>query len=96
MAEFGVGHTAASLGMALYILGYGIGPLLWSPLSEIAVIGRTSVWVGTFIVFTLLLIPTSLVNNFAGLLIMRFLLGFFGSPCVAVAGASFQDVVRLP
>jgi MFS transporter, DHA1 family, multidrug resistance protein len=34
MEEFGVSHAAASLGMAIYILGYGFGPLLWSPLSE--------------------------------------------------------------
>ena len=36
-------HTipvVASLGLALYVLGYGIGPLLFSPLSEIPVIGR--------------------------------------------------------
>jgi DHA1 family multidrug resistance protein-like MFS transporter len=34
MNEFGVGQTAASLGMALYVLGYGVGPMLFSPLSE--------------------------------------------------------------
>lgn len=34
MKEFGVGQTAASLGMALYVLSYGIGPMLFSPLSE--------------------------------------------------------------
>lgn len=35
MRVFGVGPTAASLGLALYVLGYGVGPLLWSPMSEI-------------------------------------------------------------
>ena len=35
MRVFGVGSTAASLGLALYVRGYGIGPLLWSPMSEI-------------------------------------------------------------
>lgn len=34
MKEFGVGQTAGSLGMVLYVLGYGIGPILFSPLSE--------------------------------------------------------------
>lgn len=36
-------HTipvVASLGLALYVLGYGVGPLLFSPLSEIPIIGR--------------------------------------------------------
>ena len=35
MEAFRVGPTAASLGLALYVLGYGVGPLLWSPMSEI-------------------------------------------------------------
>jgi DHA1 family multidrug resistance protein-like MFS transporter len=34
MEEFGVGQTAGSLGMALYVLAYGMGPMLFSPLSE--------------------------------------------------------------
>jgi DHA1 family multidrug resistance protein-like MFS transporter len=34
MEEFGVGQTVGSLGMALYVLGYGMGPMLFSPLSE--------------------------------------------------------------
>ncbi|KAF2112793.1 major facilitator superfamily domain-containing protein [Lophiotrema nucula] len=92
MEEFGASQPVASLGMALYIIGYGLGPMLWSPLSEIPSIGRTTIYVSTFAVFTILIIPTSLVQNLAGFLILRFLLGFFGSPCLAIAGASFQDI----
>jgi DHA1 family multidrug resistance protein-like MFS transporter len=32
--EFGVGQIAGSLGMALYVLGYGMGTMIFSPLSE--------------------------------------------------------------
>ena len=31
------------------------------------------------------------VDNIAGILVLRFLLGFFGSPCLATAGASYGD-----
>jgi DHA1 family multidrug resistance protein-like MFS transporter len=34
MQRFGVGEFKASLGLALYVLGYGVGPLLFAPLSE--------------------------------------------------------------
>ena len=34
MQRFGVGEFKASMGLALYVLGYGIGPLLFAPLSE--------------------------------------------------------------
>lgn len=61
--------------------------------ARVPTFGRTSIYVATFAMFVMLLIPTSLVKTFAGLLALRFLLGFFGSPCLAVAGASFQDIV---
>ena len=93
--KFGVTPTDASLPLALYVLAYGIGPLLFAPLSEIPKIGRNPVYVVTFTIFFILSIPTAVVDNFAGLLVLRFLQGFFGSPCLANAGASFQDMYSL-
>jgi DHA1 family multidrug resistance protein-like MFS transporter len=40
MHRFHVGATPAALGLAIYVVGYGVGPLLWAPLSEIPAIGR--------------------------------------------------------
>ncbi|KAI9818494.1 MAG: hypothetical protein M1827_000553 [Pycnora praestabilis] len=95
MERFGVGSTAASLGLALYVLAYGIGPLLFSPLSEIPVIGRNPPYIATFAIFVILCVPTALVDNFGGLLVLRFLQGFFGSPCLATGGASLQDMYTI-
>ncbi|PVH80451.1 MFS general substrate transporter [Cadophora sp. DSE1049] len=88
---FGVSEVAASLGLSLYVVGYGIGPLLFSPLSEIPAIGRNPPYIITFIIFVILTVPASLVDNFGGLLVLRFLLGFFGSPCLATGAASYGD-----
>ena len=33
--EFGVSQTKATLGLTLFVAGYGLGPLLWAPLQEI-------------------------------------------------------------
>ena len=99
IAKFGVSAPVASLGLALYVLGYGMGPLLFSPLSEIARFGRNPSYVTTYAIFTILCIPTALVNNIGGLLLLRFLQGFFGSPCLATAPATFQDMysfLKLP
>jgi DHA1 family multidrug resistance protein-like MFS transporter len=89
---FNVSVPVASLGLALYVLGYGMGPLLFSPLSEIASFGRNPTYVITYGLFTILCIPTALVNNIGGLLFLRFLQGFFGSPCLATAPATMQDM----
>jgi DHA1 family multidrug resistance protein-like MFS transporter len=45
MRKFHVGATPAATGLAIYVVGYGIGPLLFAPLSEIASIGRNWVYV---------------------------------------------------
>jgi DHA1 family multidrug resistance protein-like MFS transporter len=78
------------------ILRDGIGPMIFSPLSElvhqyhagraiittvifrIPVLGRNSIYITTFTIFTALCIPEALTNSFSGLLVLRFLLGFFG------------------
>jgi DHA1 family multidrug resistance protein-like MFS transporter len=95
MEHFTVNYTEAVLPLSLYVLAYGVGPLALAPLSEIPIIGRNWVYILTFILFFALSFPTALVNNFAGLLVLRFLQGFFGSPALANAGATFQDMYSL-
>ncbi|KAJ4988980.1 major facilitator superfamily transporter [Stagonosporopsis vannaccii] len=88
-------HVEGSLGLALYVLGYGIGCLLFSPLSEIPAVGRNPPYAISGFLFVILCIPTALVNNYPGLMILRFLLGFMASPCLATAGASLADVWKM-
>jgi DHA1 family multidrug resistance protein-like MFS transporter len=99
MERFGVNLQSASMGLSMYVFAYGIGPLLFSPLSEIPVIGRNPPYIISYAIFVVLLVPSSLVDNFAGLIVLRFLQGFFGSPCLATGGASLQDlysIIKLP
>ncbi|KAH7372210.1 major facilitator superfamily domain-containing protein [Cadophora sp. MPI-SDFR-AT-0126] len=95
MDDFKVSAVTGLLGLALYVLAYGIGPMLFAPLSEIPAIGRTPIYVWTFVLFVILQVPTGLVDNFAGLLVLRFLAGFFGSPCLATGAATFQDMYAM-
>jgi DHA1 family multidrug resistance protein-like MFS transporter len=105
---FGVGSVTATLTLSLFVVGYGVGPLFLSPISEIPQIGRSIPYIVTLALFCILQVPTALVNNFAGLVslplppystrkltlqcILRFLAGFIGSPPLATGGASLQDV----
>ncbi|KAH6668067.1 major facilitator superfamily domain-containing protein, partial [Plectosphaerella plurivora] len=90
--SFGVSETVASLGLALYVLGYGLGPLLFSPLSEVPYIGRNPIYITTFLIFILLTVAAALCPDFAGFLVLRFLQGFFGSPCLATGAATLTDM----
>jgi MFS transporter, DHA1 family, multidrug resistance protein len=97
--KFGITPEVASLGLSMYVLGYGTGPMLFSPLSEIPVVGRNPPYIITFSIFVAISIGVSFVNNFPALVVLRFLQGFFGSPCLATGGASIGDIyslLRLP
>ncbi|KAL8840545.1 MAG: hypothetical protein Q9170_001298 [Blastenia crenularia] len=95
MSVFNIGPTAAALPLSLYVLAYGIGPLFFSPLSEIPVVGRNPIYLATFSLFVIISIPTAVVKSFGGLLVLRFLQGFLGSPCLATGGATMQDMYSL-
>lgn len=90
--HFGTTHTVSSLGLALYVLGYGMGPMIWSPMSEIPSIGRNPPYVASITIFLVISVPTALVDNPPGFLVLRFLQGFFGSPGLATGGPSLADV----
>jgi MFS transporter, DHA1 family, multidrug resistance protein len=93
--EFGVSETRAALGLSIFVLGYGTGPLIFSPLSELASIGRNPIYIITTFLFVIVSIPAALPHNYEGLMVLRFLQGFFGSPCLANGGASVGDMYSL-
>ncbi|KAK7900191.1 GTPase-activating protein [Exophiala xenobiotica] len=89
---FGVSRVAATLGLTLFVAGYGLGPMLWSPMSEVPQIGRGPIYIGTLALFVVLQVPTALATNFGMLLAFRFITGFVGSPSLATGGASIGDM----
>ena len=91
---FGVSRVAATLGLTLFVLGYAVGPMLWSPMSEIPQIGRNPVYLGTLALFVALQVPTALATNFGMLLAFRFITGFVGSPALATGGATIGDMYK--
>ncbi|KAG5660904.1 hypothetical protein KAF25_002547 [Fusarium avenaceum] len=94
MREFGVSQVAATVGLTVFVAGYGLGPMVWSPLSEVPQIGRNPVYIITLALFVVLQVPTALATNFGMLLAFRFITGFVGSPSLATGGASIGDMYR--
>ncbi|CAR26730.1 ZYRO0B16808p [Zygosaccharomyces rouxii] len=92
--EFHVGHVVGTLNLSLYILGFGLGPLIFGPLSEFVAFGRQRLFIVTLFLFAMLQIGCALVRNIAGLVILRFLAGIFCSPSLANGAAAVGDVVR--
>lgn len=93
-SDFHVGHVVGTLNLSVYVLGYGIGPIIFSPLSEVYSIGRQGIYIITFLLFLLLQIGCATVNNIAGLVILRFITGILCSPTLSTGGATVGDVTH--
>jgi DHA1 family multidrug resistance protein-like MFS transporter len=93
MADFNITRVKATLPLSMFVIGYGLGPMVLSPMSENAIFGRTSIYIVTLFVFVILQIPTALSTSIAGLTVLRFLSGIFSSPCLATGAASVCDVL---
>ncbi|EDO14789.1 hypothetical protein Kpol_358p7 [Vanderwaltozyma polyspora DSM 70294] len=93
--EFKIGHVAATLNLSVYVIGYGIGPIFFSPLSEFATLGRQNIYIITLFCFCMLQIGTATVDNLGGMVVIRFLSGIFCSPSLATGGATISDMISV-
>ena len=68
--------------------------MFFSPLSEIGYIGRNPPYLVSFVLFFAVSLLTVVLGDrsFSGLIVLRFLQGFFGSPILASGGASLEDI----
>ncbi|KAL4862166.1 hypothetical protein BDV12DRAFT_190614 [Aspergillus spectabilis] len=79
-----------SLPTGIFLLGYVVGPLIWSPLSE--TIGRRPVLLYTFIGFFLFTLASALAPGWSTLLFFRFVCGCMGAAPQTVIGGAYADV----
>ncbi|KAJ8122899.1 hypothetical protein ONZ43_g1022 [Nemania bipapillata] len=89
-AEFGVSHIVESLATGLFLVGFGAGALLASPLSEL--VGRQPVYIVSLLIFEGWTIGSALSPNITAQLIFRFLMGVSSSAPLTVAGGSISDM----
>ncbi|OQE43711.1 hypothetical protein PENCOP_c003G03827 [Penicillium coprophilum] len=90
MSEFGCSQEVATLGLSFFIWGLGIGPLFLSPLSEFY--GRRNIYIVSFSLFLVWLIPSAVAKNTQTMLISRFFNGLSGSAFLSVAGGTVGDM----
>ena len=77
-SDFGVTNgQVLTLSISLYILAVGVGPFIFSPLSE--VYGRRPIYLVTVSLFLIMNLLCGFVSNYPGMLVLRFLAGAFGS-----------------
>ncbi|KAK3658837.1 hypothetical protein LTR56_001708 [Elasticomyces elasticus] len=88
--EFNIGETVATLGVALFLLGFVLGPIAFGPASE--VFGRRIPLFSGYIVFAIFQVPVAVARNVETIMICRFIGGFAASAPLAVVGGSLADI----
>lgn len=89
-AHFDVDVDIAQLGTSLLLIGFGTGPLLWAPLSEIY--GRKYPVLIPYFICVCFTFGTAVAADFTTVLVTRFLAGFFGSAPVSITSGALADM----
>lgn len=93
--RFGITNQAQLvLPTSMYLVGYVLGPLAFSPLSE--TYGRKIVMISTFILYTAFTLGCALAPSWSGLIVMRFLVGVGASTPISVIGGIYADIYATP
>lgn len=88
--KYHVGMEAAILSCSLMVIGFSLGPLIWSPVSDLY--GRRVAYfvsMGLYVIFN---IPCALAPNLGCLLAFRFLCGVWSSSGLCLVGGSIADM----
>lgn len=80
----------AGLPIALFVLGFGAGPLFMAPLSEL--FGRRIVYLVSMAAFTILSIGCALSPDISALIVLRLLAGIAGSASPSLGAGSVGDM----
>lgn len=90
MTDFQISEEVFILGISLFVIGFAVGPVIWSPLSEHY--GRRPVHIISAMALTVFCAGAAGAKNIQSLIILRFLAGSFGSAPMAVPGGVIADI----
>ncbi|KAJ4359958.1 uncharacterized protein N0V89_000517 [Didymosphaeria variabile] len=88
--KFQVTQVVATLGVALFVLGFVFGPIAFGPMSE--VLGRRTPLLCGYALFAIFQIPVAVAQNITTVCVGRFLGGFFAAAPLSVVGGILADL----
>ncbi|GAD92376.1 hypothetical protein PVAR5_0967 [Paecilomyces variotii No. 5] len=88
--DLGVSTELGQLGLFTFNFVCAVAPLFLAPFCEL--VGRRVIYVGAFILFSIMFIGLALGQNIATILVCRALLGLFGSVGTILVGGTFSDI----
>lgn len=85
--------TVATLAVSIYLLGFALGPLVISSLSEMY--GRLIVYHVCNFIFIIFIVACALSRTIAQFMVFRFISGCAGAAPLALGGGTIADVIRI-
>ncbi|KAF2171186.1 hypothetical protein M409DRAFT_63560 [Zasmidium cellare ATCC 36951] len=90
MREFGVSEEVSLLTVTLFVVGFGVGPMAFAPLSEI--VGRRKIYASTLLIAVVFIIPCAVAKNIGTLLVCRAIDGIAFSAPMTLVGGTLADL----
>ncbi|GAA5888892.1 hypothetical protein JCM6882_002892 [Rhodosporidiobolus microsporus] len=90
MEELNCTRWVATLGLSVFPLGFGLGPLFTAPLSE--AFGRYPIYCISSLIYLIFFIPTAYGQNIATVIVSRFIAGFASSAGSTLVGGTMADL----
>ncbi|GAA5861875.1 hypothetical protein JCM5353_007126, partial [Sporobolomyces roseus] len=90
MRDLNCSKELATLGLSIFPLGFGIGPLFTAPLSESY--GRYPLYFGSALIYLVFFIPIAYGQNIATVIICRFIAGIAASTGSTLVGGTVSDL----
>ncbi|GAA5867838.1 hypothetical protein JCM3774_005876 [Rhodotorula dairenensis] len=87
---FGIGEIVMNLVVCVFVIGFGVGPLILAPLSEMY--GRRIVYIISMFLYFIFILPECVTDSFAVMIIFRFFSGLMVSGVMTNAAGSIGDL----
>lgn len=90
MVRFNVSMEVSILTVTLFVIGFGVGPLVFAPFSE--EFGRQIIYNTTLFIAIVFIVPCAVAQNIGTLLVARFISGVAFSAPMTLIGGSLSDI----
>ncbi|GAA5981250.1 hypothetical protein JCM10908_004038 [Rhodotorula pacifica] len=90
MRALGCSKELAVLALAMFPLGFGLGPLTLAPLSE--AYGRYPMYIASAVVYLAMFVPIGAARNIQTVIVARFIAGVAGSTGGTLVGGTVADL----
>ncbi|KAJ6070370.1 hypothetical protein N7467_011689 [Penicillium canescens] len=90
MEDFDVSREASLVVVTVFVVGFGVGPMFFAPMSEM--LGRRPIYAATLLIAVVFIIPCAVAKNIGTLIVCRLIDGIAFSAPMTLVGGTLADL----